>query len=372
LFLNFDFWYQNNFLFLNLIVMRLTLSFLAIAIAVTTINCSKNSGSGTGPIVTPPPPTARLTVTFSSPQIAADGFDETTITVKDQSDVDVTATTALFVNNVAIASNKFFTGTVGTYQVKATKGTVESPVVTIAAVSPGPAVFTQKILAEFFTGTWCGICPGTRIPFNDYTNTHPNCIGVGVHGPNGSGDPYTYLFDAQLRSALAVGGVPTVVLNRDTKWNNSTASLDALAAARAPLGISLETTVSGSTITVKAKVKFDVSTSIPLKLVVMLVEDNLVFNQSNYGHFGLPNPIVGYNHRNVLRRAATDIFGDGIPVAQQVKGTTWEKTVTVSASGYNISNCKIIGVVLFDTNTQSRKGTLNAQIVNAGQIKNFD
>jgi Outer membrane protein Omp28 len=350
--------------------MRLTFSILAIALSATIFSCSKNSDTGTTPIVTPP--AAQLTVSFSNSQIAADGFDETTIMVKDQNNADVTASTTIYINNVAATSTKFFTASPGNYQIKAVKGTVESPVVTLAAVTPGPALFTQKVLAEFFTGTWCGICPGTLIPFYNYTNANPNCISVGVHGPNGSGDPYTYQYDAQLRSAFSVGGVPTVLLNRASNWNNNTAALDALAATRAPLGIALETSISGSTISVKAKVKFDVSTSIPLKLVVMLVEDNLISNQSNYGHFGLPNPIVGFNHRNVLRSAATDIFGDAIPVALQVKGTTWEKTLTVNASGYNLANCKIIGTVVFDTNSQNRKGTLNTQIVNAGQVKNFD
>ncbi|MEO7394253.1 MAG: Omp28-related outer membrane protein, partial [Chitinophagaceae bacterium] len=156
------------------------------------------------------------------------------------------------------------------------------------------------------------------------------------------------------------------------KWNNTSASLQQLTQERAALGLAFETIISGSTISVKTKVKFDVSTSIPLKLIVMLVEDGLLYNQANYGHFGLPNPIVNFRHKNTLRAAATDIFGDAIPGAQQIKGNTWEKQLSFNAATYNTANCYIIATVIYDINNQNRKGALNTQIVAAGQNKDFD
>ncbi len=337
-------------------------------------SCSKGGANTPPDIVNPPGGTnPTLVVNLSQSQISADGFDETTITVKDANNMDITSSSMIMVNNSVIAGNKFYTAVAGSYQVKAIRGAEMSPAVTLTATSPGPSPFSQKVLAESFSGTWCGICPGTIIPLENYTNTNPNVISVGVHGPSGSSDPFQYIFDPQLRTALGVNGVPTVVLNRDGKWaGNNTTTLDNLMQKRAPLGIAFETSFVGNTINVKAKVKFDVTTSLPLKIVVMLAEDNLKYNQANYGHFGLPNPIVNFNHRNVLRSAATDIFGDAIPVAQQMKGNVWEKNYSFNAANFVQSNCKIIAFVLYGDNTIGRKGILNVQMVSAGQNKIFD
>ncbi len=346
---------------------------LLFTVMLTSLIISSCSKGGSGDNNNPPPAGNQpLTVSFSKSQIAADGFEETTITVKDQSNIDVTSSSAIFINGSVITGNTFYTSVAGSYQVKAIKSGLESPVVNLTANNPGPSLFTQKAIAEFFTGTWCGICPGTIIPLDNYGNTYPNVINVGVHGPSGSNDPYQYIFDPQLRAAFSITGVPTVLLNRDSKWNQQTATLDALTQKRAPLGLAVETSVAGNTISVRAKVKFDVTTSLPLKIVVMLVEDNLRYNQVNYGHFGLPNPIPNFNHRNVLRSAATDIFGDVIPAGQQLKGNTWEKDFMFNTGTYVQANCRVIAFVLFGDNTQNRKGMLNAQIVTAGQNKGFD
>ena len=104
----------------------------------------------------------------------------------------------------------------------------------------------------------------------------------------------------------------------------------------------------------------------------MLVEDNILYSQANYGHFGLPNPIPNFKHRNVLRSAATDIFGDAIPSVQQIKGSTWEKNYTFNTTGFVQANCKIIAFVLYGDNADNRKGVLNVQVVSAGQNKGFD
>lgn len=367
---------QNQFIFLKLFVMKNTILLLMVTSWIFIgASCSKSGNVDTPPVIIPPPPpagTATLTVNLSQSQIAADGFDETTVTVKDANNTDVTNGSTIIVNNATINGNKFFTAVAGNYEVRATRGTAASATITLTATSPGASLFTQKTIAESFSGTWCGICPGTIIPLENYTNTHPNTISIGVHGPSGSSDPFQYIFDPQLRAAFGVTGVPTVLLNRDSKWNGNTTSLDELVQKRAALGIGIETNITGSTINVKTKVKFDVSTSIPLKIVVLLVEDNIQYNQANYGHFGLPNPIVNFNHRNVLRTAATDIFGDAIPIAQQQKGNTWEKSYTINTGSYVQSNCRIIAFVQYGDNANNRKGILNAQIVTAGQNKNFD
>src|SRR5207253_378001 len=117
----------------------------------------------------------------------------------------------------------------------------------------------------------------------NYATSHPNCIVVTVHGPQGSDDPYIYTYDTQLRDAFfTTSGWPSALINRDYLWSESTVTLDQELVERAPLGLSLVSTVSGSTINVNVKVKFDVTTTIGMKLILVLVEDGLVYPQTNY------------------------------------------------------------------------------------------
>lgn len=194
---------------------------------------------------------------------------------------------------------------------------------------------------------------------------------IGIHGPSGSNDPFQYVYDTQLRNAFGVSGVPTVVLNRNSNWDGNNATLDQLVKNSALLGIGLETTVSGNTVNVKVNVKFGATITAPLKIVVMLVEDGILYDQTNYGHFNLPNPIVNFAHRNVLRSTATDIFGDPVPIAQQTMNNTWQKTFSLDASKYQVPRLRVVAFVLYDSNNGGLKGVLNSQIVKAGESINF-
>ncbi|TFF35788.1 hypothetical protein [Mucilaginibacter psychrotolerans] len=79
--------------------------------------------------------------------------------------------------------NVFATNLPGSYQVKAQNGNFVSATINIIAENGAKSVFTQKTIAEFFTGTWCGICPGTLIPLDNYTAANTSTIMVGIHGP---------------------------------------------------------------------------------------------------------------------------------------------------------------------------------------------
>jgi len=57
-----------------------------------------------------------------------------------------------------------------------------------------------------------------------------------------------------------------------------------------------------------------------------------------------------------------------------VKGNIQNVNFTIDASGYDVSKCKIVGFVVQGNNNHGRKenAVVNAQIVAAGQTKNFD
>lgn len=335
-------------------------------------SCSKDGSSGGNN--DNPPPAAGLTVSLSKNQIFADGWEEVSFTVKDQNNNDVTAASTIYVNGSAHSGTTLMTTTPGTYLVKATRNGVTSPEATLTVTDPGPSPFSQKILLEDYTGTWCGHCPRVGINLANYINGgHPNAILISNHGP--SSDPFTFISHTTIRNSFNVTGYPTVWVDRTYEWNENTSQLNAsFTNRRPPLGLGFETTISGSTVNVKTKVKFDVTTSVNLKLVVYLVEDGKVYPQVNYGYFGLPDPISNYVHDAILRSSATDLFGDNIPASSQVKGNIYEKTFSVNTAGYDINKCRIIAFVVQGPNNQGRaeRAVLNVQAVKAGDNKAFD
>ena len=345
-------------------------------VAFTVLSCSKGGGGGGG--TTPPPPTpaaGTLKVSIDKTEIPADNWETVNITVTDQNNNNVTCSSSIYLGNVLLNGSSFFTNTPGTYQLKATRSGVTSPDVTLSATNPGPSPFSQKIVVEDYTGTWCGHCPRVGIKLEEYVNAgHPNCLVISNHGP--SNDPYTFSNHAALANVFNAQGLyPTVYVDRDFKWNENISQLDQqFTNRRAPLGVAIQSTLNGNTVNVTAKVKFDVNTAVNLRVVAYLLQDGLIYPQVNYGYYNLPNPIPGYVHNGILRRTGTDLFGDDIPTASQSKGNIYEKTFTLDATGYNVDQCRVIVFVVQGQNNQGRKerAVLNAQVVKAGATKNFD
>ena len=352
--------------------MKKNLLFFAALTVLFMVSCSKgDSGGGTGPVVTDDRPVVKLTKSA----ILADGFETTTISAVDKNNNDITAQCAITINNVLVNSYEYYTATSGTYTVKAKLGTKESLAVTLNATSPGPSKYSQKVLAEDFTGAWCGYCPRVAHSLEQIQNSNPRVLSVAVH----NGDPMAHPQEGQLRSRWSINAWPTAMVNRKYEWNEQASVLTGETNKWSPLGLAIESSLTGSIITGKVKTEFDVTTSLPLVVCVMLVEDGIVYPQTSYYNgtsgspfFGLGNPIANYVHNHTLRKFGTNIFGDAIPSASQVKGTVYEKPFTIDATGYNLSKCSIIAFVGYGEGLNNRAGALNAQIVKAGLNQSFD
>jgi len=332
-------------------------------------SCSKGTSDGGGSTNSPTPP-PQLSVSKTS--IAGDGWETVTFTAKDQSNNDITSSCQFYVDNVQLTRNSWWTTAVGTHVVKAVRSGAESQSISLTVTNPGPSPFTQKVVVEDFTGTWCGHCPRVGLALEGYATTRPQAVIIANHGP--TNDPYTFSNHGILANFFEITGYPSAHVNRDYKWNENISQLDNADNKRAPLGIAFQTTVNGNTISGTASVKYDVNTSVGFKLVLYLVEDGKVYPQVNYGYFGLPDPITNYVHNNILRKTITDLYGDVLTTAEHIKGSTEAFNFTVDASGYNISKCKIVGLVVQGNNNQGRKlnAVVNAQTVVAGENKNFD
>lgn len=344
------------------------------------VSCSK--GSSDGPAAPPAEPKT-IQVSLTRDTIQNNGFESVQITVKDVDGSNISGSALVYADGVLLNSDVYYPTAAKNVTFVAKKGTLTSKDKILVVQDPGASPFTQKMLIEDCTGTWCGYCPRIAFSVEDFKSTHPACISVGIHGGGGGTEPFTYLYGDALFNGFGITQFPTAVINRKVSWNENDA-LDTYLKQRAPLGLAIQSTVSGGSITGKVQVKYDVTTDVPMKVLIMLVEDGLKYDQVNYyaPTFGA-NPIAGFTQKNVLRQiASSDVLrGSDIPVSAQVRGNTWEQTFNFTTTGstgigtsYTVvpANTKVVAAVLYGTNTLSKKGAVNVQEAQIGTTKSFD
>jgi thiol-disulfide isomerase/thioredoxin len=340
------------------------------------VSCGKkDNGGGT----TTPAKPAALKVTVDRSTITANGFDVAKVFVTDTTtNTDVTSQCNILVNGISLVGNSFSSETVSTYTFRATKGTSTSYNFATVNTTAPTVVHTQKTIVEDYTGAWCQYCPRIAKALDDAYAANNSLIPIAVH----NGDAFVYQFEAQMRAKWGVTGFPTAIMNRDVAWSENNALLTAVnpyLSRWAPLGIALESATSGTTVTGKAKIKFNVTSStLPVNITIMLLENGKVLAQANaYNNTagspfqGLGNPIPNYVHNHILRQASTSVFGDVVPQTAVVKDAEYEKSFTFNTSGYDLTKCDIVAVASY-ADGYTKKGAINAQMVKVGQNKNYD
>jgi hypothetical protein len=351
------------------------------AFAIIFSSCSKNTDTVTAK-------TTSLILTVDKTSISADGFDISTISVKDQTGADVSATCLIISNGIVYAGNKFVIeyGSHGTYEVYATKNNINSNKVIITATNPGPSKYSTKVLVEDCTGAWCGWCPRLAYKFENFMANNSRIFVIGVH----NGDSYALSsVESSLRAKFGINSFPSGIVNRVRTFNDNgnissladSTDLGTYLRTRMVTGLAINTTISGNTLNVTTKVGFDGNISQNLKLVLMLVQDNMVLAQVNYynannsypgnPYFNSGSTIANFVHKNVLRSTPTGIFGTDISGVSQIKGGEYTANHAINITGLPISNLKVVAAVVF-ADGQSKTGILNTQWVAAGQNKAYD
>jgi thiol-disulfide isomerase/thioredoxin len=354
---------------------------LLIAVALFS-SCSKSSsgggGGGTNDVTS-------VSITASRDSVYSDNFDVITFRVVDNKGNDVTSSSQIQRNGTPISGWSFKTSQDGSLSFNAKYNNLTSNTITIKSVKPR---FTRKVLVEDFTGTWCGWCPLMSNALIQKEGTTPSLIVTAVHyGPNPPGgsthDPYHSSLTTSLTSRYGINAYPTALVNRTSNASSTsvTGQIDfELAQGRPHAGLSIQSSLAGSTLNATVKVTFDENFSgQTVKLVAYVVEDNLKANQTNYvanngsyvGHpyYSSGNPIVNFDHDHVLRASATNVLGDLIPAASTIKNAEYSKDLTFNLGAYNAANCKIIAFIITDDGSTR---VINAQQVTAGQNKAYD
>ncbi|MGJ8683515.1 MAG: Omp28-related outer membrane protein [Nonlabens sp.] len=342
--------------------LKIMMLFLAIGVA----SCSSNStddgtggGSGGGG-------TTGLTIESDKSQVYTNTL--VNFTVRDASGAVVTSTAVITVDGTPIAGSSALLSGVGVKNAVATVGTETSNTLAVEVIAPS---FTTKALIEDYTGAWCGWCPRISQGIIDVHNSSngDDVIAVAVH----NGDSMAFPLEGQMRSQFGVNGFPTGILNRADRWSsvsgdamNIQQPLQLLNAVK-PVGLAINSSVSGSTVNATVKVGFDIEQS-NLKLVAVLLQNGVVASQTNYtSNFGGGSSLPNFVHNDILKAAFTDIFGDAIPAAEQVGGGVYSVDLSATSSGVNSSDWDIVAFVV-----NASGEVVNVQKASVGSNKDFD
>lgn len=229
-------------------------------------------------------------------------------------------------------------------------------------------LFKKRVLIEDYTGTWCGNCARVAHAIDLVKNANDKAVSVAIHNGN---DPFNFTGIAPLKNLISPNSdlqLPQSRLNRKIVWKfpevDNLSQVKNLTSNNCPIGLAIKSNIENRNIILDVKVKFAKNYS-DVKLVVYLLEDNLIYFQTNYSNFfGAINPIPNFNHNHVLRANFGNIMGESLV------GTTFGKVVTTSFSipvPANIVNVENVNFVAFVTDSEN-----NVINVRATKTKNED
>jgi thiol-disulfide isomerase/thioredoxin len=273
-----------------------------------------------------------------------------------------------YVNNNEISGNTHLFDEVGTFEVYATYEDITSSKIEIT-IGPIPIEFKKRVLVEDYTGTWCGWCPRISYAIEKLEEQTDDAVIVAAH----QGDPMQFSLINNLLNAFNITGFPTAIINRAARWNapepNNIGQVTLQLYEPANIGIAINSSVDGNNLSIKTKVKIG-SNYNSLRLVVYLVEDNLIYDQNNStSYYGGPGVAQNFKHHNVLRVSLTSLFGDQIPNGNLGFGNVYEREFTYSIpSNYKKSNIKIVSFVTTGESTQ----VINVRGANVGDQQSIE
>jgi hypothetical protein len=159
------------------------------------------------------------------------------------------------------------------------------------------------------------------------------------------------------------------MINRTLEWAypepNNTIQVKNQTGPNADLGIAMNSTVANGTINLDVKVKFDANMT-GLKLVVYALENNLIYNQTNYtSYYGGVSTIQNFEHDNVLRASLTNILGDAI-TSNTNDGDIYSRNFTVNVPS-NVANASNLSFVAFVIGTDNKAINVRAALPNVNQ-----
>ena len=253
-----------------------------------------------------------------------------------------------------------------------------------------PQDFTQKILLEEHSGTWCGWCPLAKETSEKLT-INTRVIAVEIHFNDEMTADKDKVYNP-LKNKYGHPAWPSGMVNRRKSIIGSTYIIgesdwtanieDVLKIGKTTAGIAIESSLNGNELTILSHVKIKTATDENYGLGMYLVEDKVAgYPQTNYASrntlfqkydaYSKPSMIEDFLHRNVARDAIAPLIGGlDIPMIAMKNGKIFRKLFkTKLPTSIKVKeNCYLVA---FLTNQKTNE-IVNVQIVPIDNVKNWD
>ena len=288
---------------------------------------------------------------------------------------DITSSATFYVNDATINGNSFSSSDVGNFEVYAEYELAgETEITEIKEFE----VFIpkRKVMLEDYTGTWCGFCPRVVEAVESVRALTDDVAVVAIHETaNSNPDPMHFPQVQDLKDEFGVDGLPAARINRTTSWGlpYDTVEITGMAGSDTDFAIAIKSQLTGNNLTVEVKVIYENGSIQDDKLVVYLVENGILHDQTNYfdtdptsPYYQMGNPIPDFEHNDVLRISLTQVLGDNISVTPPLEAYTRNFNTTIP-SEYNVNNLGFVVMVVSDDNTAR-----NAQFADVNEDKEYE
>ena len=272
-----------------------------------------------------------------------------------------------YVNDIETSGSSYTFNDVGTFEVYAKFQNLKSNVAEVV-VNETPIEYKQYVLIEDYTGTWCGYCTRVSFAIEEVKKQTNDAIVIAIH----QGDPMQFPLESTLRSHFGVTGFPTAFIDRKSRWTppepNSIDQVLGKLSNKAYAALAMESSLEGDILTINVKLKMGYNYK-ALKLGLYIVEDKLVYDQRNWTSYYQGDPIIDFEHNDVLRKNITGLLGDQIPSEKVGFDKEYEKQFQyVIPSEFDKDNIRMIAFVTEATT----KETINVRSSKIGENQFFE
>ncbi len=272
-----------------------------------------------------------------------------------------------YVNDIETSGSSYTFNDVGTFEVYAKFQNLKSNVAEVV-VNETPIEYKQYVLIEDYTGTWCGYCTRVSFAIEEVKKQTNDAIVIAIH----QGDPMQFPLESTLRSHFGVTGFPTAFIDRKSRWTppepNSIDQVLGKLSNKAYAALAMESSLDGDMLTINVKLKMGYNYK-ALKLGLYIVEDKLVYDQRNWTSYYQGDPIIDFEHNDVLRKNITGLLGDQIPSEKVGFDKEYEKQFQyVIPSEFDKDNIRMIAFVTEGT----KKETINVRSSKIGENQSFE
>ena len=255
---------------------------------------------------------------------------------------------------------------VGDFKVQAKKSTGEiSNTVNISVFKDNDEIenatkFKHRVLVEDFTGAWCQYCPRVAYKIEQLEANHPeDIIAIAIHNSqssnanNGGHDPFDFFRSERntFEREVGVGGYPFGMINRNDDFEDNYDQFTSYVKESSTIGIKIESEIYQNDGIIKIGIKFGEHYTSGVKYAVFMLEDHLLFRQSNstsyYSHIQRNgNFSLDFEHNNTLVGMFNGFRGTEISSSIAKEGSEFTNNeIYMRHKAQKIENTKIVVIV---------------------------